>query len=211
VVDVEPMTVLDRIDDLDEHRADELVVAEVALALGDHAEQVAVGAEGKHDVDARRRLDHVVQRDDVGMRRGERMQGDLAALERALTTIEADLVEALDGEPRRRPADRSSPRRIHQLGLVHDAVRAETDDRDEFEPTVVNPMADEVLRVVGMRDRRRRGHGDKVSWAGDVTEMARLARSRRRGSSRSSVQAASKRMWGRGEHGQTVESSRPAV
>ena len=65
--------------------------------------------------------------------------------------------------------------------------------------------------MVGMRDRRRRGHGDKVSWAGDVTEMARLARSRRRGSSRSSVQAASKRMWGRGEHGQTVESSRPAV
>jgi hypothetical protein len=68
------------------------------------------------------------------------MKGDLATLERALTRVESDFVEALDSverevaELRVGAGSRMRKRSSGDVASeVDDSVSAETEDRDEFE------------------------------------------------------------------------------
>lgn len=172
------VTVLDRVDDLEEDATDEFVVPEVPLSLRDHAEQISLFAELQDDVDARFLLDHVVERDHVRVPTREAVESDLATLECTLARVEADLVEALDGvegevaELRVRAGRRLSQRAGSDVaGEVHNSVRSESENRDKLEVRegvlrrVVDDVPDEVLRmrrIVG-------GHGslslgERVGW-----------------------------------------------
>lgn len=162
MVDAQLMAVVDRIDDLEEDLADQLVVAEVPLSLSDHPEEVPLLTELQHDVDAVLLLDDIVQCHDVRVMARERVQRDLPSLERPLTLVEADLVETLDGVEGLVTQRGVTPRgwvRGRPRGdvpcEVDDAICAESEDGDEFEAVSVDEVADEVLGVAGVLG----GHG----------------------------------------------------
>lgn len=96
MVDAQAVAVVDGVEDLEEDAANEVVVAEVLLTLCDHAKEVAFLAEGQDHVDDGVLLDDVVQRDDVGMMRCQRVQRDLPALEGPLSLVESQLVQAFN-------------------------------------------------------------------------------------------------------------------
>lgn len=190
MVDTKPVAVIDRVDDLKEDPTDQLVVAEVPLPLRDHPKQVALLAELQHDVDARLLLDDIVERHDVPVVAGEGVESDLPPLKGPLSLVEADLVEALDGVERLMAeggmGTRSRMRRRSCGDVpreVDDSIRSQAQDRNELELTIVDPVADQVLRVgrvlrchgglgfgvdVGGRDhgRRRRRGGSGAAGGG---------------------------------------------
>lgn len=76
------------------------------------------------------------------------------------------------------------------------------------------PVADQVLRVVRMRDRRRRGHNVERGSSVERAEMARASEiEARRTEARVSVRRASKRAWGAGRSGaeSVVKTSRGGI
>ena len=65
VVDAQTMAVVDGVNQLEEDRGDEPVVAEVAVLLGDHRKQVARRDVVEHDIDDRGCLDDPAESDHV--------------------------------------------------------------------------------------------------------------------------------------------------
>lgn len=163
------MAVLDGVDNLEEDATDEVVVAQVPLAVRDHPKQVALVAELEHDVGTCLVVDDVIQRRDVGVLRRRVVQVDLALLKAALSHVEADLVQAFDGVERQVAELGVRAARRVQRGPrgnvareVDDAVGAEPENRHELEvrdasmrARVVDDLPDEVLRMA----RVLRGHG----------------------------------------------------
>ena len=97
MVDAQTVAVVDGVEQLEEDRGDEAVVAEVAMLLGDHPKQVARGDIVEDDVDNRGCLDDPPEGDHVRVRRCAPVEGELAAEEGPLAGIEALVIEALDG------------------------------------------------------------------------------------------------------------------
>lgn len=162
MVDAQLVAVVDRVDDLEEDLPDELVVAKVPLSLRDHPEEVSLLTELEDDVDAVLLLNDVVQSHDVAMVTREGVQRNLPPLERPLSLVESNLVEALDGVERLMSQRRMTPRRgiggwprSYIPREVDDAVRSQSKDRDKLETIPIDEVSDEVLRVTGVLG----GHG----------------------------------------------------
>ena len=133
VVYAEGVAVFDGVEELEEDVLDEMVLAEVATVVEDLGEEVAVGGKVHDEVGVVVLLDDAVEGDDVGVGRGEAVEGDLAHVELALAGAGVDVRadEALDGIVAGEGVD----------GAVDDAVPADAEDLDELEGVVVDEGA----------------------------------------------------------------------
>lgn len=199
VVDAKLVAEGDGVDDLEEDGANEVVVAEVARLVGDHAEEVAVGAEGEDDVDDAAGFDDAVEADDVGVGGGQGVEGDLSALKAALTGVEAGLVETLDGvvpspcvRGGRVGGDGSADAGGDIFGEVDHTVGAEAEDRHELKAVLVDGVAQKSLVLccggvveghsLGLKRRATGGNGrcrkrslersrKTTCWCVDIREL----------------------------------------
>lgn len=144
------MAVFDCFHYLQEDVGNESVFAEVGGFFSYLREEITVAAIRKHHVDTSRRLDDIVQGDDVRMRRSQSMEGDFSALEATLPAVEAGLVQAFD----------SVVLAVACESLVYDSVCAYTDDRDELECAVVDFLAGQILIELGGVSHGERSEDD---------------------------------------------------
>jgi hypothetical protein len=86
----------DCVNDLQEHIPHERIPPDVQLLLGDHAEQIPL-AVLEHHIHHLLCLDRLQQRHYIGVRGGERVEGELPTLKLLLTSVEVGVGEALDG------------------------------------------------------------------------------------------------------------------
>lgn len=142
VEDTHRVAILDRVDDLEEDRFDQHVVADIPLLLGDHPKQVALVTKVHNDKDVVALLDDLVQGHNVGVPRRELVKRDLSPLEVPLSRVETGPEKAFDGEVYR-------SRSMKVDGEVDHSIGSKTENRKELETTVVEGVTDERWTRVG--------------------------------------------------------------
>lgn len=130
------VTVSNSVNDLEEDVSDQSVLPDVELTFGDHAEQIALAVfeDDKHDG---LRRDDLEEGDDGRMGGGEGVKGEFPPHELFLPSVKGEVVETLDSEELSRSGE--------IFGEKDDTVGSFTKFLDEFESTVVDLGAQEVL------------------------------------------------------------------
>ena len=131
------------VDNLKEHEADKLVVADVTLAFCDHGKQVAARAVVENNENVPVLLDDLVHASNAGVAGSELVQGDLSALKVALALVQTLPGETLDSDVLLR-AGGVSCASTSVNAKIHNTVGPDAEDGDQLPSPVVDDLTDEV-------------------------------------------------------------------
>ena len=163
MVDVLRVAVVDSIQDLQEDRLGQAVVADIAAAFGDVGKEIAVGAVLDDDKGAVGRVHDLDERCYVWVFAGLVVELNLALLEAFLARFETDLAEGLDGKGHLRD---------HIAGSVDDTIGTHAEQASQLKPT----GQDQAKAILGSAESIPDGRGRRSGKHSTVPEHCRQRR-----------------------------------
>lgn len=130
MINTEGMTVFHCVEELQEDLLDYVVIALIPSLVKDLGEQIAVAGVVHYDVRVIFFLQHAVERHDIGMSRGDLVEGNFANVSDTLSVRPLMMQKALHGVRVTRRADVN--------GTIHDAITSNAEYLNELESTVVD-------------------------------------------------------------------------
>lgn len=137
MINMQRMAVFDRVKQLQEYFLNKFVISQITTMVEDLREQVAVLAIVHNDISVLWVLDDAVEGNNIGVRRGELVECDLAQVELALARSVAlgRMGKAFDGVG-------NGLMRVDVYGSVDDTIAAIAKHFNEFERVIVDESAE---------------------------------------------------------------------